>query len=63
MDIAESREQNMRYIFFTRFGKLDGIATKADIVTLMNSHIPHVGALADNQQRPEDSPEVVFDAR
>ena len=55
--------QNIRYIFFTRFGRLDGIVTKADIVHLMTMHVPFVGALADGGEREEyKSPEVVWAA-
>ncbi|OCB86382.1 Cl-channel protein [Sanghuangporus baumii] len=57
------QKMNMRYIFFTRFGKLDGIVTKTDIVTVMSSHVPYVGALASDQQHSENAPKVVFEAR
>ncbi|EJD07614.1 Cl-channel protein [Fomitiporia mediterranea MF3/22] len=58
------QKMNMRYVFFTRFGKLEGLVTKADIVSLMSSHIPFVGALAREERHEEgSSPEVLWEAR
>ena len=65
--MTESREQNMRYIFFTRFGKLEGLVTRADMVSLMTSHVPHAGALACDErqqgQLDDNQPQVLFEAR
>lgn len=55
------QKMNIRYVFFTRFGRLDGIVTKADIVHLMTSHVPLVGALAEGGECVDyKSPEVVW---
>ncbi|TFK26246.1 Cl-channel protein [Coprinopsis marcescibilis] len=37
---------NTRQIFFTNAGKLTGMVTKRDVVTLLTSHFPHAGTLA-----------------
>ena len=56
----------MRYIFFTRFGKLEGLVTKADVVSLMSSHVPYAGALACDERQEdrldETRPHVLFEA-
>ena len=38
--------QNTRQIIFTDKGKLAGMVTKRDIVTLLTQHFPHAAALA-----------------
>lgn len=37
---------NTRQIFFTHAGKLQGMVTKRDVVTLLTNHLQHAGALA-----------------
>ncbi|KAG6856258.1 hypothetical protein H0H87_006014 [Tephrocybe sp. NHM501043] len=37
---------NLRQVLFTQSGDLTGMVTKADIVSLLTSHFPHTGALA-----------------
>ncbi|KAG6891249.1 hypothetical protein C0995_008501 [Termitomyces sp. Mi166 len=44
---------NLRQILFSQSGNLTGMATKADVVSLLTSHFSHTGALA---QRPRDPP-------
>ncbi|KLO19071.1 Cl-channel protein [Schizopora paradoxa] len=39
------QKMNIRYIFFTRHGRLEGLVTKTDIVRLLRSHIPNAGDL------------------
>ncbi|KNZ72656.1 H(+)/Cl(-) exchange transporter 3 [Termitomyces sp. J132] len=43
---------NLRQVLFTQSGNLTGMATKADIVSLLTSHFQHTGALAQQPQDP-----------
>jgi hypothetical protein len=38
--------QNLRHILFSSGGKLEGMVTKTDIVSLMTCHFSHTGALS-----------------
>ncbi|KAI5124285.1 hypothetical protein M0805_005132 [Coniferiporia weirii] len=40
------QKMNMRYIFLTRLGRLEGLVTLPDISSLMTSHVPFAGALS-----------------
>lgn len=40
---------NLRYIFFTERGKLTGLLTKSDVVSLMRAHVPQAGSLASER--------------
>ncbi|KAG2011666.1 voltage-gated chloride channel [Coprinopsis cinerea AmutBmut pab1-1] len=44
--VAMFQKLNTRQIFFTHAGKLTGMVTKRDVVTLLTSHFPHAGSLA-----------------
>ncbi|KAH8111035.1 Cl-channel protein [Phellopilus nigrolimitatus] len=59
------QKMNVRYVFFTRFGELDGLVTKSDIVSLMTSHVAFAGALSrdKNQENLRLPVEVVWEAR
>ncbi|KDR80589.1 hypothetical protein GALMADRAFT_240906 [Galerina marginata CBS 339.88] len=46
---------NLRQILFTHAGKLTGLVTKRDVVTLLTSHFPHTAALSQyppHQRQP-----------
>jgi len=57
------QKMNLRFVFFTRFGKLDGLVTKSDIVSLMRSHVPYAGVLTHDPRGNDDSREVLFETR
>jgi len=43
--VSMFQKMNIRYVFFTRHGRLEGLVTKTDIVRLLRSHVPNAGAL------------------
>jgi chloride channel 3/4/5 len=42
---------NIRQILFTHAGKLTGMVTKTDIVSLLTAHFPHTAALSSSTER------------
>ncbi|KAF5377784.1 hypothetical protein D9757_008072 [Collybiopsis confluens] len=40
------QKMNLRQILFTHRGQLDGMMTKADVVSLLTAHFPHTGSLS-----------------
>lgn len=58
-----SPPQNLRFVFFTRFGELDGLVTKSDIVSLMRSHVPYAGVLTHEPRGNDEPREVLFETR
>ncbi|KIY43083.1 Cl-channel protein [Fistulina hepatica ATCC 64428] len=44
--ISVFQKLNVRHVMFTQNGKLLGMVTKSDVVSLLTSHFPHSGALA-----------------
>jgi len=59
------QKMNMRCIFFTRFGKLEGLVTKSDIARVMTQHVPFAGVLERKGGKDLDNSavEVVWEAR
>ncbi|TEB33068.1 Cl-channel protein [Coprinellus micaceus] len=52
MLVSMFQKMNPRQIMFTRAGKLTGMATKRDVVTLLTQHFPHAAALARHPGHP-----------
>lgn len=53
--VSMFQKMNPRQIMFTNAGKLTGMVTKRDIVTLMTQHFPHAAALAQGPRPPRYS--------
>lgn len=51
--VSMFQKLNLRQILFTHSGKLTGIVTKTDVVSLLTSHFPHAAALAQKPRPPE----------
>ena len=52
-------------MFFTRFGKLEGLVTKSDMTALMTQHVPFAGTLERKVDEQADDPrnDVIWEAR
>ncbi|KAK7685663.1 hypothetical protein QCA50_011007 [Cerrena zonata] len=43
------QKMNLRHVLFSQGGKLTGMVTKTDVVWLLTEHLPHTGALAEEE--------------
>jgi hypothetical protein len=50
---ADTTTQNVRHLFFTENGKLQGMMSKTDIAALLAKDVPFVGMLANTTRSKE----------